>query len=75
MRRGVPHTAKSSDQMPEEAPAQQVPEDVPEAPEGAARESVRLHTKAKGGGGAGRRESERGDRAGNGNGNGKHSVK
>jgi hypothetical protein len=59
--------------MPEEAPAQQVPEDVPEAPEGAARESVRLHTKAKGG--AGRRENERGDRAGNGNGDAKHSVK
>jgi hypothetical protein len=43
MRRGLPHTAKSSDQMPEEAPAEQVPDDVPEKPEGAARESARRH--------------------------------
>jgi hypothetical protein len=31
--------------MPEEAPAEQVPDDVPEAPEGAAREAARRHTK------------------------------
>lgn len=43
MSRGVPHTAKSSDQMPEEAPAEQVPDDDPDAPEGAARESGRRH--------------------------------
>jgi hypothetical protein len=45
MRRGVPHSAKPSDQMPEEAPAEQVPDDVSEAAEGAARESVRRHAK------------------------------
>lgn len=32
-------TPKQSDQLPEEAPAEQVPDDVPEAGEGAARES------------------------------------
>lgn len=36
-------TPKQSDQMPEEAPAEQVPDDVPEAEEGAARESARRH--------------------------------
>jgi len=36
-------TPKQSDQMPEEAPAEQVPDDVPEADEGAARESGRRH--------------------------------
>lgn len=41
----VPPTGKSSDQMPEEAPAEQVPDDVPEAGEGAAREAARQHTK------------------------------
>ncbi len=45
MRRGLPHNLKSSDQMPEEAPAEQVPDDVPEAPEGAAREAARRHAK------------------------------
>jgi hypothetical protein len=44
MPRGRPHTLKSSDQMPEEAPAEQVPDDVPQAPEGAARESGRRHS-------------------------------
>lgn len=39
----VPHTGKVSDQMPEEGPAEQVPDDVPEAEEGAARESARRH--------------------------------
>ncbi len=34
---------KQSDQLPEEAPAEQVPDDVPEADEGAARESGRRH--------------------------------
>lgn len=42
---GVPHTGKSSDQMPEEAPAEQVPDDVLQAPEGAAREAAQRHTK------------------------------
>jgi hypothetical protein len=32
-------TPKQSDQLPEEAPAEQVPDDVPAAGEGAARES------------------------------------
>lgn len=41
----VPHDLKSSDQMPEEAPVEQVPDDVPEAEEGAAREAARRHTK------------------------------
>jgi hypothetical protein len=41
----VPHNSKSSDQMPEGAPAEQVPDDVPEAEEGAAREAARRHTK------------------------------
>ncbi len=54
----VPHNLKSSDQMPEEAPAEQVPDDVPEAEEGAAREAARRHTKD-----ARRHRSER-DRAG-----------
>jgi hypothetical protein len=45
MRPPVHHTGKPSDQMPEEAPAEQVPDDVPEAPEGAAREAARHHTK------------------------------
>jgi hypothetical protein len=36
---------KSSDQMPEEAPAEQVPDDVPEAEEGAVRETARRQTK------------------------------
>ncbi len=31
--------------MPEEAPAEQVPDDVPEAEEGAVREAARRHTK------------------------------
>jgi hypothetical protein len=43
MRTGVPQAGKSSDQMPEEAPAEQVPDDVPEAEEGAARETARRH--------------------------------
>jgi hypothetical protein len=34
-------TPKQSDQLPEEAPAEQVPDDVPGAEEGAARESGR----------------------------------
>jgi hypothetical protein len=34
-------TPKQSDQLPEEGPAEQVPDDVPEAGEGAARESSR----------------------------------
>jgi hypothetical protein len=38
-------TPKSSDQMPEEAPAEQVPDDVPEAQEGAARESGGAHAR------------------------------
>jgi hypothetical protein len=41
----VPHNLKSSDQMPEEAPVEQVPDDVPEAEEGAAREAARRHAK------------------------------
>ncbi len=36
-------TPKQSDQLPEEGPAEQVPDDVPEAGEGAARESARSH--------------------------------
>jgi hypothetical protein len=36
---------KHSDQLPEEAPAEQVPDDVPEAGEGAARESARRHVR------------------------------
>jgi hypothetical protein len=40
----VTHDLKSSDQMPEEAPAEQVPDDVPEAKEGAAREAALRHT-------------------------------
>jgi hypothetical protein len=32
-------TPKQSDQLPEEGPAAQVPDDVPQAPQGAARES------------------------------------
>jgi hypothetical protein len=34
---------KSSDQLPEDAPAEQVPDDVAEAQEGAARETGRRH--------------------------------
>jgi hypothetical protein len=34
-------TTKASDQMPEDGPAELVPDDVPDAPEGAARESGR----------------------------------
>ena len=45
MRPAVPHTGKSSDQMPEEAPAGQVPDDVPKAEEGAARESAHRRVK------------------------------
>ncbi|MBB4663600.1 hypothetical protein [Conexibacter arvalis] len=41
-------TPKQSDQMPEEAPAEQVPDDVPEAGEGAARESAQAHAKRAG---------------------------
>lgn len=37
------YAGKPSDQLPEEAPAEQVLDDVPEAPEGAARESARRH--------------------------------
>ncbi len=37
--------SKVSDQMPEEAPAEQVPDDVPAADEGAARESGRRHAR------------------------------
>jgi hypothetical protein len=40
----VPYNLKSSDQMPEEAPAEQVRDDVPEAEEGAARDAARRHT-------------------------------
>jgi hypothetical protein len=36
-------TPKQSDQLPEEGPAEQVPDDVPEAGEGAARESGQRH--------------------------------
>jgi hypothetical protein len=36
-------TPKQSDQLPEEGPAEQVPDDVPEAGEGAARQSGREH--------------------------------
>jgi hypothetical protein len=38
-------TPKPSDQMPEEAPAGQVPDDAPEDDEGAARESGRDHAR------------------------------
>jgi hypothetical protein len=34
---------KSSDQLPQEGPAGQVPDDVPEAQEAAAREAARRH--------------------------------
>jgi hypothetical protein len=34
-------TTKASDQLPEEGPAELVPDDVPDAPEGAAREAGR----------------------------------
>jgi hypothetical protein len=37
---------RSSDQLPEEAPAEQVPDDVPEAQEGAARETGRRHARS-----------------------------
>lgn len=63
MRRpSVPHSLKSSDQMPEEAPAEQVPDDVPEAEEGGAREAARRQAKD-----VQRHRSER-DRAGKGGG-------
>lgn len=45
MRPAIPHIGKASDQMPEEAPGKQVPDDVPQASEGAAREAARQHTK------------------------------
>src|ERR1700688_2741575 len=38
-------TAKSSDQLPEEGPAQLVPDDVPGAPEGAARTAGRRNAR------------------------------
>lgn len=38
-------TPKQSDQLPEEGPPEQVPDDVPEAGEGAARESGRRHAR------------------------------
>ncbi len=41
----VPHPPKASDQMPEEAPEEQVHDDVPEATAGAARETVLRHLK------------------------------
>jgi hypothetical protein len=37
--------AKSSDQMPEEGPPEIVPDDVMEAPEGAARTAARRHAR------------------------------
>jgi len=45
MGRAVPHTEtpKASDQLPEEGPAEQVADDVPDKPEGAARETARPH--------------------------------
>jgi hypothetical protein len=58
MPRATPHTAKSSDQMPEEAPAEQVPDDVGEADEGAARESAVRHARD-----AMRHRSEQSERA------------
>jgi len=39
---------KQSDQLPEEGPAEQVPDDVSEAGEGAARESARAHAERAG---------------------------
>jgi hypothetical protein len=54
-------TPKQSDQLPEEAPAEQVPDDVPEADEGAAREAGREQAHDAGGGEA-ERTSERGYR-------------
>jgi hypothetical protein len=41
----IPTPASPPDQMPEEAPAEQVHDDVSEAPEGAAREAARRYTK------------------------------
>jgi len=38
-------TSKPSDQLPEEAPPEQVSDDVPEAGEGAARETGRRHAR------------------------------
>ena len=38
-------TAKSSDQLPEEGPAHLVPDDVPGAPEGAARAASRRNAR------------------------------
>jgi hypothetical protein len=37
------HGVKHSDQLPEEAPAEQVVNDVPDADEGGAREAARKH--------------------------------
>ncbi|MGH2833306.1 MAG: hypothetical protein ACRDK2_11085 [Solirubrobacteraceae bacterium] len=45
MSRTAPDNAKASDQMPEEGPAQQVPDDVPGAHEGAARDGARRSLK------------------------------
>lgn len=42
-------TPKQSDQLPEEAPAEQVPEDVPGADEGAAREAGQGDARREGG--------------------------
>ncbi len=41
----APQAPKASDQMPEDAPEEQVHDDVPEATEGAARETVLRHLK------------------------------
>jgi hypothetical protein len=54
-------TPKQSDQLPEEGPAGQVPDDVPAAGEGAAREASRENAKGAAGDQADR-ASERGYR-------------
>lgn len=54
-------TPKQSDQLPEEGPAEQVPDDVAGADEGAAREASRANAKEAANGEA-NRASERGYR-------------
>ncbi len=41
MRSATPHAPKASDQLPEEGPGEQVPDDAPGKPEGGARETAR----------------------------------
>jgi hypothetical protein len=53
---------KSSDQLPEDAPAEQVPDDAPESGEGAARESARRHARRVAG--SDRAEPQRGESGG-----------